>query len=512
MRKMTCLLLVAGCFASNNLFAQQRFQSDVFNTIDSITNIQFGEATNIKNKEEKLLLDIVMPPSADTMKRRPLVIFIHGGGFQNNSKIGSLSNMVCQSFARKGYVTATIDYRLGVEGQKTNADYANALYRAQQDGKAAIRFFRKHADKYGIDTAQIFITGGSAGSKTCLAIAYMNEHEIPESVDVKRWGSLEGNSGNAGYSSRVHGVMNNWGSIINYEWINKGDAPLFNVAGTADKTVPFDSSYDYHGFKYGPYILYQRCLQVGVPTGWRPFEGAGHTLDNNKTKQDSCIRSMAGWLFAQLAINKGKNDEGVYRWEKDINVFDSLNAAEKYSKKSILLVGSSYIRMWKNIRQDLKYTNIIHRGFGGCNLRDVAYYIHRITDPVQPKAVFIYVGNDIVGTNKDKAPEQVLELYKYVVKEIQSKHPSIPITWLEISPSERRWMVWDKVSEANRLIREYSGTQTGLYCIASSDSFLGKDGKPITSLYLSDKLHYNEEGYKVWGNSIRKQVLKISKK
>jgi hypothetical protein len=73
-----------------------------------------------------------------------------------------------------------------------------------------------------------------------------------------------------------------------------------------DKTVAFDSSFGYHGFKYGGYILYQHCLSLGIPTGWRPFYGAGHTLDNNKAKQDSCFQSMVEWLYPLLAINQPK--------------------------------------------------------------------------------------------------------------------------------------------------------------------------------------------------------------
>ena len=79
--------------------------------------------------------------------------------------------MVCQGFAKRGFVTATIDYRLGIENQKTEVDYANALYRAQQDGRAAIRFLKKHATQYCIDTNKVFLTGSSSGSKTAMAIA-----------------------------------------------------------------------------------------------------------------------------------------------------------------------------------------------------------------------------------------------------------------------------------------------------------------------------------------------------
>lgn len=501
---LCCILL------ANIVAGQKRYQTEIFNSIDSITNIQYGQSLNLKGNLEQLLLDVFCPPKEDSNKLRPLVIFIHGGGFQNNSKNGSFSSMLCASFAKRGYVSASIDYRLGVEKTKTNKDYADALYRAQQDGKAAVRYFRKNAKMYGVDVSQVFIVGSSAGSKTCLAMAYMNENEVPKEVDVAKWGSLEGNSGNEGYSSLVQGVMNCWGALVNYNWVQKGDAPLFNTAGTEDKTVPYDSSFDYHGFKYGPYILYQHCLSLGIATAWRPFIGAGHTLDNKKIKQDSCIKTMAEWLYTQLKIVKGKNEEGVFRYEKEIQTFDSLNKVEKYDDNAILFLGSSYIRLWKNIRTDLNYKSIIHRGFGGSNLRDVAYYVKRIVYPHNPKAIFMYVGNDITASEKDKSPDQVFELYKYIVKVIREKYPNTPIIWLQISPSEKRWVVWDKVTEANKLIEAYCAKQTKLFYIASADKFLGADGKPITTLYREDKLHYNEEGYKVWGKNISQKVNEIA--
>ena len=501
------IYLVAGLSG----YTQKRFQSEIFTFIDSLTNIQYGQAVNYNGNEEKLVLDIIRPPATDTMKYRPLLIFIHGGGFKNNSKNGAYSSLVCNSFAKRGYVTATIDYRLGVGKDNTNKDYFEAMYRAQQDGRSAIRFFRRYAEKYGIDTSQIFITGSSAGSKTCMAIGYMEDNETPKEVDRQKWGTLEGNSGNQGFSSGVQGVINAWGAIPDYGWIDQGEAPLFTTAGTADKTVPYDSSYDYHGFKYGPLVLYEKCLSLGIPTGWRPFYNTGHTLDNNKIKQDSCIQSIAAWLYTQLKIVKGKNEEGVLRYAKDIDTFDSLNAIEKYSDKAIMFLGSSYIRLWKNIREDLKYKEIIHRGFGGCNLRDVAYYVKRIVYPHNPKAIFIYVGNDITASEKDKAPDQVLEMYKYVVKSIREKYPTVPITWLAISPSERRWAKWKEVQQANALIKTFCDANPNLYFIDSGAEFLGKDEKPITSLFREDKLHYNEEGYKVWGKNIWKKVKKITK-
>jgi lysophospholipase L1-like esterase len=338
----------------------------------------------------------------------------------------------------------------------------------------------------------------------------MNENEIPSDIDQKKWGSLEGKSGNDGYSSKVNGVINNWGAMIDFNWIQKGDVPLFNVAGTMDKTVPYDSSFNYHSFKYGPSILYKQCLSLGIPTGWRPFIGAGHTLDNKKKLQDSAVNSMADWLYTQLSLLKTKNTEGVLRYEADINKFDSLNIVEKHSDSALLFLGSSYIRFWTNIRKDLDYPDIIHRGFGGSNLRDVAYYVKRIVYPHHPKAIYLYVGNDIVDAEKDKSPEQVFELFKYTVEVIRQKFPTTPITWLHISPSEKRWGAWGKVQLANKLIEDYCNSSINLFSINFSKSFLGEDGLPIKNLFRDDKLHYNEAGYVVWGNAIKDEVKKIA--
>lgn len=498
-------------FLLSSLVAQKRFINPNFQKIDSIKGVPYGAAKNMKGENEKLLLDIFQPVG-DTIKKRPLLLFIHGGGFQNGFRTSAYSTRVCYYFAKLGYVTASISYRLGVEEPKGDQQYQEAMYRAQQDGKAAIRFFRRYADQYGIDTSQLFITGSSAGSMTCLAMAYMSANQVPTLIDTAKWGSFDGESGNPGYSSRVHGVMNAWGSMPSATWIQPGEPPLFNVSGTVDKTVPYDSSFAYHSFKYGGYILFQRCLSLGISTGWRPFYSTGHTLDNNAIKQDSAIHSMSQWLYTQLRYHGSSNTEGVLRWEKDITRFDSLTAIEKYDPSALLFLGSSYIRMWKNIRTDLRYSSIIHRGFGGSNLRDVAYYIKRIVGSHRPRAIFMYVGNDIVAGEKDKAPDQVLEIFKYVVQEIRTLLPETPICWLAISPSEKRWAAWDRVQAANKLIKEFTLTQPNLYFIDAGSSFIGEDQLPIKSYYLDDKLHYNEKGYQVWGQTIRKSVKRIAKK
>jgi hypothetical protein len=210
-------------------------------------------------------------------------------------------------------------------------------------------------------------------------------------------------------------------------------------------------------------------------------------------------------LFIQL--NKTKNSAGILRFEKDIQEFEKLDNTESYSSNAILVTGSSYIRLWKTIKQDLAPHEIIHRGFGGSNISEMAYYIDRIMANHSFKAIMFYTGsNDITAGNQDKSPLQVLEAFKYVVQKVHLKNPNTPIYYIAISPNERRWAVQNKIVEANELFKNYCQNTPNLHFIETMAHLLSKDGKYQPDLYINDKLHFNENGYKIW-SPIIKSVL-----
>ena len=112
-------------------------------------------------------------------------------------------------------------------------------------------------------------------------------------------------------------------------------------------------------------------------------------------------------------------------------------------------------------------------------------------------------------SNNDKSPIQILETYKQIIHTLRKKFPAIPIIWIEISPSPRRWKVWDKIEETNTLIREYSASQPFLHTVSVKNAFLDESNQPIGKYFGKDNLHYNEEGYVIWGNTLAPQIHKI---
>lgn len=507
MKKIYFPLIVFLVSFSSFSQGQARYKNIVFESIDTLMNIPYGQSVNIKNEMEKHSLDVYSPKN-DSLKKRPLVVFVHGGGFVNGDKRTGYSRVVSENLSHRGFVVGSINYRLGIAEPKSDVSYFEAMIRAVQDAKAAIRFFRKNAENYGIDTSKIYIAGGSAGAMTALHLAYLDQKEVPTYIDLVKNGSMEGISGNEGFSSKIHGVVNFWGAMVNFNWLNTGDVPVFNVHGTTDKTVPFDSSFAYHNFKYGSQIIFERALSQGVPTGVKLSENLGHTLDNNKPAIISSLQEVGEWLYA--LVNRTKTTPNITRFEKEIKAHEVEDSKTNYSANAILFTGSSFIRLWKTIKKDLAPAEIIHHGFGGSNISEMAYYIPRIAYNHSFKAIYMYSGsNDLSVSKQDKSPLQILETYKYIVKLLRSKFPNTPIYYIAISPNERRWAVWDKIQETNELLKNYSSTKTNMYFVETTSALLGADGKYQPSLHVEDKLHFNEKGYEIWTKIMRKSIAEI---
>ena len=190
-------------------------------------------------------------------------------------------------------------------------------------------------------------------------------------------------------------------------------------------------------------------------------------------------------------------------WEKEIEGLEALDQNEHYSDQAILFVGSSSIRLWKNIHEDMAPYEAIRRGYGGAHFTDLIHFTSRLVAPHQVRGVVCFVANDISGSEQDLKPQEVLKLFKYFVKQVRELKPHVPIFLIEITPTNSRWMVWDKIREANRLMKEYCEKNPDLHFIATSAEYLGQDGKPRAELFISDQLHMQQAGYDIWKRRIK---------
>ena len=210
-----------------------------------------------------------------------------------------------------------------------------------------------------------------------------------------------------------------------------------------------------------------------------------------------------------------KYSQSNRQFEEEVSFLESLDFKEKAGEKDVLFIGSSSIRLWDNIQVDMYPYSSIKRGYGGAHFYDLIHFSERLVKNHSPKAILIFVANDITGSNDltsivgDLSPNEVKKLFRYNYKLIRSIHKHIPIFLIETTPTPKRWKVWNKILQANKKLERFCKQVPNLYFISTRDKFIGADGLPIQSLFLNDELHLNVDGYKLWSSVIKSKLIEV---
>jgi acetyl esterase/lipase len=259
----------------------------------------------------------VYEPAGDVAAQRPLIILAFGGAFIQGSRQDADIVAICQEFARKGYVTAAIDYRIVTGTLNQFAVLGNQSFlidevvRAASDMKAAVRFFKHDAataNAYRIDPTKIFVGGFSAGAITALEVAYtdaITDNPLTTAAYTAN-GGLEGNTDLAGAdallptynSTGIAGVFNIAGGVNKLSIIDANDPPLYSAQGTADTTVPYDCGViQLTQFTIcGSHQVKQRADTVGLANQLHPVVGGNHGSPANDPDRTQIIAEAAAFL------------------------------------------------------------------------------------------------------------------------------------------------------------------------------------------------------------------------
>ena len=272
-------------------YAQQRYVDEVFPDFTVDNNIVYGSNLSVigasqgapyiptgTNGVPALEFDLYQP-DGDTEVERPLVIVLHTGTFApiiyNGNPTGMRQDLattaICQSYAKRGYVVANIEYRLGWNpGAATQAEKGaslmKAVYRAIQDTKSAVRFFREdyeNGNTYGIDTSRIILSGQGSGGWVALGYATVNKYAeitLPKFLDVDPvtgittalidtteigdwdgYGGLYNTVNTPGYSNDVHMVCSMGGGMGDLSWLEAGEVPMCAVHCPTDPVAIYTS-------------------------------------------------------------------------------------------------------------------------------------------------------------------------------------------------------------------------------------------------------------------------------
>jgi hypothetical protein len=223
-------------------------------------------------------------------------------------------------------------------------------------------------------------------------------------------------------------------------------------------------------------------------------------------KQRRLILLLIVPLLIFCASPLAKYEVPARNWEADIRQFEARDRAEPDPEGAVLFIGSSSIRLWSTLREDMAPYPVIQRGFGGSKFSDVDWFAERIVYPHRFRALAVFVANDITGAPDDKTPAEVARLFRILVQTVRKKFRTEPVLFIAITPTNSRWPVWPKIREANGLIERFCGNEPGCHFIRTTDAFLKSDGTPDDALFREDRLHLNREGYRKWSGIIKKAL------
>ncbi len=220
------------------------FKSD---NMDYLKILEKGTRKALRKRELPLQLDIYKPEK-DPIKKRPLLLLIHGGGFYIGDKADPTYLALANYYVKKGYVVASMNYRMGFLPSSKAVERAGV--RGVQDARAALRFLMANHKTYGFDPDHIFLMGSSAGAITSLNVAFLDEDERPKSSFGsflhKDLGKLDESGNDLTTPFTIKGIINMWGAVDTTAIMDDDEqVALLHFHGDNDKIVPYSCDFPF---------------------------------------------------------------------------------------------------------------------------------------------------------------------------------------------------------------------------------------------------------------------------
>ncbi len=189
-------------------------------------NLEYSKYIKPNGDQEMLLLDVYQPKVNDR-KKRPVIVFVHGGGFAHGDKQQELYKKMATTFAREGYVALSVNYTLMAKKEKF---HPNVLIRDVGQVLKAVRWLETYKKKYKVDMSKVLICGDSAGGGIVVNASLNCQEAFRFAGCIDLWGGMPGEK--------------RWsGPIFSYK-LSDCTPPVCIIHGTDDSVVPYKTSID----------------------------------------------------------------------------------------------------------------------------------------------------------------------------------------------------------------------------------------------------------------------------
>lgn len=273
MRRIYALFLILLFSSSSQIYSQTVCKNaKAVSTPGQVEKYVYKQVPDNDGNIEPLHIALVRPVDNLPDKKRPLVIGVHSGGFLSlclfePCYLKYSERILTENFTPQGFATASIEYRLNspLDFDPPNVKdetLKEAHYKAVQDVREAIKYIFENADKFGVDTNNVFLIGTSAGAITVLHAAYLDNNEVPKEL-LDKYGRLA-------ERQKIKGAISLAGALYDLKYLDGGDKiPLMLVHGTEDLIVPPEKGFylqmSHLTPVYGDKAVFEEARKKGIP-------------------------------------------------------------------------------------------------------------------------------------------------------------------------------------------------------------------------------------------------------
>lgn len=224
------------------------------------------------------------------------------------------------------------------------------------------------------------------------------------------------------------------------------------------------------------------------------------TLKEFSYKKNDTLR-----LFLEVQDAIRNNEEHDYlRFENEIKRFAEYDSENTKLERPILFIGSSTINLWKTADY-FPERNVMSRGFGGASIKDILYYYYDVIGKYYPSSVVIY---DDVDIENGEPVESVFGEYMSLLDKIHNDFPECRILFISIKPTPMDFLLGKNVRNNKKLfnnkLKEYADNIPYIEYVDLASLLYNADGTLDLRYYSKDRMHFNENAYKLWSNELSK--------
>jgi len=199
MMKILCTALLCLCLGFSAYAQQDWYVDEIYESVQVTEDVVYGVNATVEQiyflgvVVDTLKMDVYEPIN-DPNETRPLMIVLHDGVFLQKQINGRITGErrdssvvdICTKFAKRGYTAVAIDYRLGwnplaATYTERGSTFVQAVYRGMQDGRTAVRYFRKdiaeNGNQFNVDESSIAVWGLGTGGFISLAMNSVASYE-----------------------------------------------------------------------------------------------------------------------------------------------------------------------------------------------------------------------------------------------------------------------------------------------------------------------------------------------